>query len=93
MKIVWSPLASGFLTDGFDVDALDDGDFRRTHPFASRDLTDLRAELDQTKREAILHKIQQIMVERVVYAPIWQLAFINGVGSRVAEASFGRIPA
>src|SRR5437868_3938417 len=43
--IVWSPLASGFLTDGFDVDALDDGDFRRTHPFASLDLTDLRAEL------------------------------------------------
>ena len=43
--IVWAPLASGFLTDGFDVDALDDGDFRRTHPFASLDLTDLRAEL------------------------------------------------
>src|SRR5436305_4402631 len=43
--IVWSPLARGFLTDGFDVDALDDGDFRRAHPFASLDLTDLRAEL------------------------------------------------
>jgi peptide/nickel transport system substrate-binding protein len=27
-----------------------------------------------------------------MYAPIWQLAFINGIGSRVAESSFGRIP-
>jgi aryl-alcohol dehydrogenase-like predicted oxidoreductase len=43
--IVWSPLASGFLTDRFDLDALDEDDFRRTHPFASLDLRDLRAEL------------------------------------------------
>ena len=49
-------------------------------------------ELDQKKREAILHKIQQIMVERAIYAPIWQLAFINGVGSRVGESGFGQIP-
>src|SRR5207248_3001802 len=27
--IVWSPLASGFLTDGFSLDALDERDFRR----------------------------------------------------------------
>jgi peptide/nickel transport system substrate-binding protein len=49
-------------------------------------------ELDRAKREAILHKIQQIMTERVIYAPIWQLAFINGTGPRVAESSFGKIP-
>ncbi len=49
-------------------------------------------ELDRQKREAILHKIQQIMVERVIYAPIWQLAFINGVGPRVGESGFGLIP-
>src|SRR5712671_7307200 len=49
-------------------------------------------ELDRAKREAILHKIQQIMVERAIYAPIWQLAFINGVGSRVGESGFGQIP-
>jgi peptide/nickel transport system substrate-binding protein len=49
-------------------------------------------ELDRAKREAILHKIQQIMVERVIFAPIWQLAFINGVGPRVGESGFGRIP-
>jgi len=48
-------------------------------------------ELDRAKREAILHKIQQIMVERAIFAPIWQLAFINGVGSRVGESGFGQI--
>ena len=48
-------------------------------------------ELDRAKREAILHKIQQIMTERVIYAPIWQLAFINGTGSRVGESGFGKI--
>ena len=33
------------------------------------------------------------MVERVIYAPIWQLAFINGYGPRVGESGFGLIPA
>ncbi len=50
------------------------------------------AELDGATREVILHKIQQIMVERVIYTPIWQLAFINGVGPRVGESAFGLIP-
>ena len=49
-------------------------------------------ELDRSKREAILHKMQQMVHERTIFAPIWQLAFINGVGPRVAESSFGRIP-
>ena len=49
-------------------------------------------ELDRAKREAILHKIQQIMVERTIYAPIWQLAFMNGTGPRVGESGFGQIP-
>ena len=43
--LTWAPLASGFLTDGFDVGRLDKDDFRRTHPFASLDLTPLRAAL------------------------------------------------
>jgi peptide/nickel transport system substrate-binding protein len=49
-------------------------------------------ELDRTKREAILHGMQRIVYERTIYAPIWQLAFINGVGSRVGESGFGLIP-
>jgi aryl-alcohol dehydrogenase-like predicted oxidoreductase len=32
--LCWSPLASGFLTDGFDLERLDPDDFRRRHPYA-----------------------------------------------------------
>jgi hypothetical protein len=49
-------------------------------------------ELDRSRREATLFKIQPLMVERTIYAPIWQLAFINGIGLRVGESGFGRIP-
>jgi peptide/nickel transport system substrate-binding protein len=50
------------------------------------------AELNPAKRSAILHKMQQMVYEKMIFAPIWQLAFINGIGPRVAESSFGRIP-
>ena len=43
--LAWSPLAAGFLADGFDLDALVADDFRRTHPFADLDLDPLRAAL------------------------------------------------
>ena len=49
-------------------------------------------ELNRPKREAILHKMQQLAHERTIYAPIWQLAFINGVGPRMGESGFGLIP-
>ena len=43
--IVWAPLASGFLTDGFSIDPLAQDDFRRTHPFAELDLARTHEEL------------------------------------------------
>jgi peptide/nickel transport system substrate-binding protein len=49
------------------------------------------AELDRKRREGILHKMQQILTERFVYAPIWELAFLNGVGPRVGESGLGLI--
>jgi peptide/nickel transport system substrate-binding protein len=49
-------------------------------------------ELDQTKRAAILEKMQRLVYEKAIYAPFWQLAFINGVGPRVAQSAFGLIP-
>ena len=50
-------------------------------------------ELDRAKREAMLHRIQQMAHERMIYAPIWwQLALLNGVGPRVAESGLGLIP-
>jgi hypothetical protein len=33
-----------------------------------------------------------MMVERTIFAPIWQLAFINGVGPCMGESGFARIP-
>ncbi|HEY7204317.1 MAG TPA: ABC transporter substrate-binding protein [Methylomirabilota bacterium] len=48
-------------------------------------------ELDRKKREALLHQIQRIAAERVMFAPIWELAFLNGVGPRVEEAGLGLI--
>jgi peptide/nickel transport system substrate-binding protein len=53
---------------------------------------DQAAELDRKRREAMLHKMQQFVYERTIYAPIWQLAFINGFGPRVGESGFGLIP-
>jgi peptide/nickel transport system substrate-binding protein len=49
-------------------------------------------ELDARRREATLHKMQQIVYERTIYAPIWQQAFMNGIGPRVGESGFGLIP-
>jgi len=48
-------------------------------------------ELDSKRREATLHRIQQLVQEKAVYAPIWQLGFINGVGPRVGESGLGLI--
>jgi peptide/nickel transport system substrate-binding protein len=50
------------------------------------------AELDQQKRQAALHKMQQLVYERAIFAPIWQLGFINGVGPRVGQSGFDQIP-
>jgi peptide/nickel transport system substrate-binding protein len=48
-------------------------------------------ELDPKKREALLHRIQQLMHEKVMYLPIWQLSILNGYGPRVAESGLGLI--
>ncbi len=49
-------------------------------------------QLDPKKREATLQKIQELMHDKVMFAPIWQLAFLNGVGPRVEESGLGLIP-
>ena len=42
-------------------------------------------ERDPRKREALLHKIQQLTIDRVMFAPIMDLRALNGVGPRVAD--------
>jgi peptide/nickel transport system substrate-binding protein len=48
-------------------------------------------ELDRKKREELLHQIQRILSDRVVFAPVWENAPINGVGPRVEEAASGLV--
>jgi peptide/nickel transport system substrate-binding protein len=48
-------------------------------------------ELDNKRREATLHKIQQLVHDRTIYAHLWQLAFLNGAGPRVGESGLGLI--
>ena len=49
-------------------------------------------EMDPKERTVILTKMQQLVYDKAIYAPIWQLGFINAVGPRVGESSFGQIP-
>ena len=46
-------------------------------------------ELDRGKRQAILHRIQQMIHERAMFGPIWDFAFLHGVGPRVEESGLG----
>ncbi len=50
-------------------------------------------ETDRKKREELLHQIQRILYDRVVFAPIWENGFIRGVGPRVEEPALTLIPA
>ena len=46
---------------------------------------DQAAEMDKKRREAMLTKIQQLMHERAMFAPIVEPALLIGVGARLAE--------
>ena len=48
-------------------------------------------ELDRKRREAMLHRIQQLIHEKAMYAPIWELGFIHAQGPRVVESGLGLI--
>src|SRR5262244_1782418 len=48
-------------------------------------------ETDPKKREALLHQIQGILHDRVIQVPIYELAFIWGVGPRVEEPGINLI--
>ena len=48
-------------------------------------------EPDRKQREALLHQLQKAVAERVLTAPIFQQAFLCGVGPRVEEAGAGLV--
>ena len=47
--------------------------------------------LDRGKREALLRRVQQLVHDQVMFAPLYELAFVNGVGPRVEESGLGLI--
>ena len=46
-------------------------------------------ERDRKKREVLLHRIQRLIHERVMYGPIFDPATLHGVGPRVEEPAIG----
>jgi peptide/nickel transport system substrate-binding protein len=54
-------------------------------------LREQATERDRARREAILKNIQQLVNERALFAPLYDLAFVNGVGARVEESGLGLI--
>jgi len=49
-------------------------------------------ERDVAKREALLHRIQQLTIDRAMYAPIMDLRGLIGVGPRVADHTINAMP-
>ena len=48
-------------------------------------------EMDPAKRTVLLHRLQQLVHEKSIYAPIWQNALLSGVGRRMGQSGFGLI--
>jgi peptide/nickel transport system substrate-binding protein len=48
-------------------------------------------ERDPKKREALLHKIQHLTIDRVMFAPVMDLRVLMGVGPRVTEHTITQI--
>src|SRR6185503_17536328 len=49
-------------------------------------------ERDVRKREEMLHKIQQLTIERAMFAPIMDLRALIGVGPKMADATINLVP-
>ncbi len=48
-------------------------------------------ERDPKKRAAILDKIQQLTIDRAMYAPVYDLRALMGVGPRIAKDTIGEV--
>ena len=49
-------------------------------------------ERDPAKRAALLHRIQQLTIDRVMFAPVMDLRGLMGIGPRVADHTINSIP-
>ena len=81
--LCWSPLASGFLADGFDLDSLDPNDFRRGRPYAQEPFYSRLKELRRVL-QTIAQDHYKTMAELVIAWVLRQPAVtgaINGIRS------------
>src|SRR5262245_30487729 len=62
-----------------------------SYPYIDTLFAEQASEMDPAKRTALLHRLQQLVHERNIYAPIWQNALLSGVGRRVGQSGFGLI--
>ncbi|OLC77106.1 MAG: hypothetical protein AUH72_18075 [Acidobacteria bacterium 13_1_40CM_4_65_8] len=62
-----------------------------TYPDIEGMIREQATEADRGKREAMLHRIQQLIHEKAMYAPIIEPAILCGYGPRVAEPGLGLI--
>ena len=49
-------------------------------------------ERDTSKREALLFRIQQLSIDRVMFAPVMDYRTLRGVGPRMAEHMLDAMP-
>src|SRR5713101_6590500 len=49
-------------------------------------------ERNRTQREVLLHRIQQLTIERVMFAPIMDFRALVGLGPRIAEHALDTVP-
>jgi peptide/nickel transport system substrate-binding protein len=52
---------------------------------------DQAGERDPKKREATLDKIQQLTIDRMMFAPVYDFRALNGVGPRIAKDTIGDV--
>jgi peptide/nickel transport system substrate-binding protein len=51
------------------------------------------AEVDRAKREMLLHRVQQLVADKAMVAPMYELAFVNGVAGASTNPGSGSSPA
>jgi peptide/nickel transport system substrate-binding protein len=62
------------------------------HPDIDEIFQQQARERDPRKREALLHRLQQLTVERAMFAPIMDLRALMAVGPRIADHAINSVP-
>ena len=82
--------ASGNAATWLENTAVTGGSYAQgTYPDIDGLFREQATELDRGKREAILHRLQQLVHDKAMFIPIWDCAVLQGVGARVEEPGLG----